>query len=128
MDDEQTSYMGVVRWVSFSHHDEPESGEARTMDDGSVWARIVGPDPRGDDDRWVPLLDQVGVEAAGVSDVRFHDVTMSVAAGDALPLPDDVRARFARTDFILDMYESGVYDRGRQGRSCSTISSARVVR
>lgn len=115
MDDEQTSYMGVVRWVSFSHHGEPESGEARTMDDGSAWARIVGPDPRGDDDRWVPLLDQVGVEAAGVSDVRFHDVTMSVAAGDALPLPDDVRARFARTDFILDMYESGVYDREEAG-------------
>lgn len=52
MDDEQTGYMGVTRWVSFSHHGEPESGEARTMDDGSVWARIAGPDPKGDDDRW----------------------------------------------------------------------------
>lgn len=30
MDDEQTGYMGVTRWVSFSHHGEPESGEART--------------------------------------------------------------------------------------------------
>lgn len=30
-------------------------------------------------------------------------------------LPDDVRARFARTDFILDMYESGVYDREEAG-------------
>ena len=38
MDDEQTGYMGVTRWVSFSHHGEPESGEARTMDDRSVWA------------------------------------------------------------------------------------------
>lgn len=85
------------------------------MADGSVWARIAGPGPRGDDDRWVPLLDQAGVEAPGVSEVRFHDVTMSVAAGDALPLPDDVRARFARTDFILDMYESGVYDREEAG-------------
>ena len=102
MDDGRAGYMGAVRW-------------ARTMDDGSVWARIAGPDPRGDDDRWVPLLDSAGVEAAGVSDVRFHDVTMSVAAGDALPLPDDMRARFARTDFILDMYESGVYDREEAG-------------
>ena len=25
------------------------------------------------------------------------------------------RARFARTDFILDMYESGVYDREEAG-------------
>jgi len=115
MDDEQTGYMGVTRWVSFSHHGEPESGEARTMDDGSVWARIAGPDPKGDDDRWVMLLDPAGVEASGVSEVRFHDVTVSVAAGDALPLPDDVRARFARTDFILNMYESGVYDREEAG-------------
>lgn len=38
-----------------------------------------------------------------------------VSGGDALPLPDDVRARFARTDFILDMYESGVYDREEAG-------------
>lgn len=81
MDDEQTGYMGVTRWVSFSHHGEPESGEARTMDDGSVWARIAGPDPKGDDDRWVMLLDPAGVEASGVSEVRFHDVTVSVAAG-----------------------------------------------
>lgn len=81
MDDEQTGYMGVTRWVSFSHHGEPESGEARTMDDGSVWARIAGPDPKGDDDRWVMLLDPTGVEASGVSEVRFHDVTVSVAAG-----------------------------------------------
>ena len=88
MDDEQTGYMGVTRWVSFSHHGEPESGEARTMDDRSVWARIAGPDPKGDDDRWVMLLDPAGVEAAGVDDVRFSDVTMSVTAGDALPLPD----------------------------------------
>lgn len=75
--------MGAVRWVSFSHHGEPESGEARTMDDGSVWARIAGSDLKGDDDRWVMLLDPAGVEAPGVSEVRFHDVTMSVAAGEA---------------------------------------------
>ena len=115
MDDERPGYMGAVRWVSFSHHGEPESGEARTMDNGSVWARIAGSDLKGDDDRWVMLLDPAGVEAPGVSEVRFHDVTMSVAAGNALPLPDDVRARFARTDFILDMYESGVYDREEAG-------------
>ena len=115
MDDERTSFMGALRWASFQYHDEPESGEARVMDDGSVWARIAGPDPQGDDDRWVMLLDPDGVEAPGVSEVRFHDVTVSVTAGDALPLPDDVRARFARTDFILDMYESGVYDREEAG-------------
>lgn len=28
----------------------PSRVRPRTMDDGSVWARIVGPDPRGDDD------------------------------------------------------------------------------
>ena len=106
---------GAVRWVSFNHYGEPESGEARTMDDGSVGARIAGPDPRGDDDRWVPLLDSAGVEAAGVSEVRSHDVTMSVAAGDAPMFPDDVKERFARTDFILDMYESGVYNREEAG-------------
>lgn len=107
MDNGHAGYMGAVRWVSLSHHGDPESGEVRTMDDGSVWARISDLDPRGDDDRWVLLLDPAGVEAPGVSEVRFHDVTVSVTAGDALPLPDDVRARFARTDFILDMYESG---------------------
>ena len=64
MDDGRAGYMGAVRWVNFNHYGEPESGEARTMDDGSVWARIAGPDPRGDDDRWVPLLDSAGVEAA----------------------------------------------------------------
>lgn len=115
MDDGCAGYMGAVRWVSFDHYGKSESGEVRTMDDGSVWARIVGLDPRGDDDRWVMLLDPAGVEAPGVSEVRFHDVTMSVTAGDALPLLDDVRARFARTDFILDMYESGVYDREEAG-------------
>ena len=115
MDDGHVGYMGVVRWVNFNHYGDPESSEAWTMDDGSVWARIAGLDPRGDDDRWVPLLDSAGVEAAGVSEVRFHDVTMSVAAGDAPVLPDDMRARFARTDFILDMYESGVYDREAAG-------------
>lgn len=47
--------------------------------------------------------------------MRFHDVTMGVAAGEAPMLPDDVKARFARTDFILDMYESGVYDREEAG-------------
>ena len=46
MDDEQAGYMGAVRWVNFNHHGEPESGDARTMDDGSVWAHIAGPDPR----------------------------------------------------------------------------------
>lgn len=101
--------------VNFNHHGEPESGDARTMDDGSVWAHIAGPDPRCDDDRWVPLLDSAGVEAAGVSEVRSHDVTMSVAAGDAPMFPDDVKERFARADFILDMYESGVYDREEAG-------------
>ena len=68
--------MGAVRWVSFGHHGDPESGEVRTMDDGSVWARISDLDPRGDDDRWVLLLDPAGVEAPGVSEVRFHDVTI----------------------------------------------------
>ena len=43
--------------------------------------------------------------------IRLKDVS----GGDALPLLDDVRARFARTDFILDMYESGVYDREEAG-------------
>lgn len=36
MDDGHAGYMGAVRWVSFNHYGEPESGEARTMDDGSV--------------------------------------------------------------------------------------------
>lgn len=44
-----------------------------------------------------------------------HDATMSVAAGDAPMFPDDVKERFARTDFILDMYESGVYNREEAG-------------
>lgn len=43
--------------------------------------------------------------------IRLKDVS----GGDALPLSIDVRARFARTDFILDMYESGVYDREEAG-------------
>lgn len=73
MDDGHAGYMGAVRWVSFSHHGEPESGEAWAMDDGSVWARIAGPDPRGDDDRWVLLLDPAGVEAPGVSGVYDRD-------------------------------------------------------
>lgn len=115
MDDGCAGYMGAVRWVSFDHYGKSESGEVRTMDDGSVWARIVDLDPRGDGDRWVPLLDSAGVEVPGVGEVRFHDVTMSVSAGEAPVLPDDVRARFARTDFILDMYESGVYDREEAG-------------
>ena len=107
--------MGAVRWADFRHHGESESGEARTMDDGSVWARIVGPDPKGDDDRWVLLLDADGNESAGVTDVRFGDVTVAVSAGAAPPLPNDMRARFARTDFILDMYESGVYSKEEAG-------------
>ena len=114
MNDEYTDHMGAIRWVSFSHYGEPESGEVRTMDDGSVWARIVGPDPKGDD-RWVLLLDADGNEGAGVSGVRFGDVTVAMTAGAAPPLPDDMRARFARTDFILDMYESGVYSRDEAG-------------
>lgn len=28
VDDGQTDYMGAVRWVSFRHYGEPESGEA----------------------------------------------------------------------------------------------------
>lgn len=79
MDDGHAGYMGAVRWVSFNHYGEPESGEARTMDDGSVWAHIAGPDPRGDDDRWVPLLDQAGVEAAGVSEVRVKGQNVCLA-------------------------------------------------
>lgn len=47
MDNGHAGYMGAVRWVSFSHHGDPESGEVRTMDDGSVWARISDLDPRG---------------------------------------------------------------------------------
>lgn len=76
MDNGHAGYMGAVRWVSFGHHGDPESGEVRTMDDGSVWARISDLDPRGDDDRWVLLLDPAGVEAPGVSEARFHDVTI----------------------------------------------------
>ncbi len=62
------------------------------------------------------VLDQQA-DGLGMGEVRFHDVTMSVSAGEAPVLPDDVRARFARTDFILDMYESGVYDRGGRGEA-----------
>ena len=145
MDDGCAGYMGAVRWVSFDHYGKSESGEVRTMDDGSVWARIVvrvfaaralaafGPSPVvaaitahafgpvrmfgqpvTDPTPWDPVQAAVGdVEVAG--EVRFHDVTMSVSAGEAPVLPDDVRARFARTDFILDMYESGVYDREEAG-------------
>ncbi|MFR0568215.1 hypothetical protein ACLUXG_00315 [Bifidobacterium apri] len=115
MNDEYTDHMGAIRWVSFNHYGEPESGEARTMNDGSVWARIVGLDPKGDDDRWVMLLDADGNEGAGVSDVQFGDVTVSMTDGVAPPLPDDMRARFVKTDFILDMYESGVYSREEAG-------------
>lgn len=60
------------------------------------------------------VLDQQA-DGLGMGEVRFHDVTMSVSAGEAPVLPDDVRARFARTDFILDMYESGVYNREEAG-------------
>lgn len=115
MDDERTGFMGAFRWASFQYHGEPESGEVRTMDDGSVWARIVGPDPKGDNDRWVMLLDADGVEASGVGGVRFDDVTMSVSAGDPPAPSHEMRARSAITDFILDMYESGVYDRNEAG-------------
>lgn len=115
MDDEQMNYMGAVRWVGFRYYGESESGEARTMDDGSVWARIVGPDPKGDDDRWVMLLEPDGNEALGVSDARFGDVTVAMSADAAPTFPDDMKARFAKTDFILDMYESGVYDRDEAG-------------
>lgn len=108
-------HVGAVRWAGFRNYGEPESGEVRTMDDGSVWARIVGPDPKGDDDRWVMLLDPDGNEALGVSDVRFGDVIVSMPVGDALAIPDGMKARFAKTDFILDMYESGVYDREEAG-------------
>lgn len=80
-----------------------------------MWARIVGPDPKGDDDRWVMLLDPAGNENSGVSDVRFGDVTVSMTAGAAPSLPVYMRARFAKTDFILDMYESSVYSREEAG-------------
>lgn len=108
-------HVGAVRWASFLYHGEPESGEVRTMDDGGVWARIVGPDPKGDADRWVPLLDPDGNEAPGVSGVRFGDVTVAMSADTAPKFPDDMRAGCARTDFILDMYESGVYDGDEAG-------------
>ncbi len=109
-------HVGAVRWVSFRYHGESESGEVRTMDDGSIWARLVGPEPNGDDDRWVMLLDPDGIEDVGVSDVRFGDVTVAVTVGDVMRVPDDAKARFAGTDFILDMYGSGVYDREEAGK------------
>lgn len=87
MDDEHAGYMDVAGWVGFNHYSEPESGEARTMDDGSVWARISDPDPRGDDDRLVLLLDSAGVEAPGVSEVRFHDVIVSGPPGTRCRFP-----------------------------------------
>lgn len=113
--------------VNFNHHGEPESGDARTMDDGSVWAHIAGPDPRGDDDRWVPLLDSAGVEAAGVSEVRSHDVTMSVAAGDAPMFPDDVKERLPGPISSWTCTRAACTTERRPGRSYSTISSARGV-
>lgn len=61
------------------------------------------------------LLDPAGNEVLGVSDVRFGDVTVSMTDGVAPPLPDDMRTRLAKTDFILDMYESGVYSREEAG-------------
>lgn len=85
------------------------------MDDGSVWARIVGPEPNGDDDRWVMLLDPSSNECAGVGDVRFDDMTVAVSVGDAMEVSDDAKMRLARAGFILDMYESGVYDREEAG-------------
>lgn len=111
----QADYMGETRWVSFTHHGEPEDGEARTMDDGSVWAYIAGLDPKGRDDRWLIVLDPAGNAADGVDDVRFSDVTMTVSSGASLGISDEAKARFAKTDFILDMYESGVYDREKAG-------------
>lgn len=93
------------------------------MDDGSVWARIVGPDPRGDDDRWVMLLDPAGNEVLGVSDVRFGDVTVAMSAGIAPPLPDDMKARFSSWICTRAACTKG----RRPGRSCSTISSAKAV-
>ncbi len=108
-------HVSAVRWAAFRYHGEPESGEARTMDDGSVWARIVGPEPNGDDDRWVMLLDPSSNECAGVGDVRFDDMTVAVSVGDAMEVSDDAKMRLARAGFILDMYESGVYDREEAG-------------
>ena len=115
MDDGQGDYMGAARWVSFQYRGEPEGGEARTMDDGSTWAYIAGLDPKGGEDQWIMVLDPDGREADGVSDVRFNDVTMAVSHGGALPSSDEAKARFAKTDFILDMYQAGVYDKAEAG-------------
>ena len=125
MDNGHAGYMGAVRWVSFRHHGDPESGEVRTMDDGSVWARISDLDPRGDDDRWVLLLDPAGVEAPGVSEVRFHDVTVSVtAAAASRRCEGEVRQNRLHPRHVR---EWGCTTGRRPGRNCSTISSARGV-
>lgn len=115
MDDGQVDYMGAARWVSFQYRGEPEGGEARTMDDGSIWAYIAGLDPKGSEDQWIMVLDPNGNEADGVNGVQFSDVTMAVSHGDELPSSDEAKARFAKTDFILDMYESGAYDEAEAG-------------
>ena len=116
MDNGHAGYMGAVRWVSFSHHGDPESGEVRTMDDGSVWARISDLDPRGDDDRWVLLLDPAGVEAPGVSEVRFHDVTVSVdrrgRAAASRRCEGEVRQNRLHPRHVRGV---GVYDREEAG-------------
>ena len=89
--------------------------------DGSPEARdevrlcMVGPEPGDQREDQRQAGGQGGELVEHEGEVRFHDVTMSVSAGEAPVLPDDVRARFARTDFILDMYESGVYDREEAG-------------
>ena len=40
---------------------------------------------------------------------------MTASSGGSLGISDEAKARFAKTDFILDMYESGVYDREKAG-------------
>lgn len=75
--------------------------------------------------KWVVnlILDVAGyVPGTGISDKVIVEPSCGcgafltvIAAGDAPMFPDDVKERFARTDFILDMYESGVYNREEAG-------------
>lgn len=109
---------GTFEWVSFLYDGVPEYGEARTLDDGSVWARIPGVDGTGGDDRWLMVLGPDGGEADGVSEVRLSSVD-TVLPADGLghqPLPaEEARSRTATAGFILDMYEMGVYDEAEAG-------------
>lgn len=62
-------------------------------------------------DNHPPAEGMLGIPVFGRLRTAFHGpgrYSLSVS-------PDDVKERFARTDFILDMYESGVYNREEAG-------------